>query len=541
MAARASVGASLSNKNFDDRHQEYLRKLQARNLQQKLVREAEENRNADRLRREQGFSVYLSGANQRKTTSLERQRSPSIDAAFRQAARQWEENTVEIRGVGGEVHALRPSGERRFLPPRLPAIPAAAGLVLGSSSTSVATLKQTADCTLRSPSLPARFGSVMRLEAEEGEATLHAGASPKSARAATLTATQRELQGLLPSLVSAGVVGTGTAKDRLPLAASALEGFDPPSRSEVVTGAEDDASAYGAGHAATSSIKENAGSTCNSVASQVEEDRTARSARELDVIPSPLPSPLDKALFEFTADEYDVADLLEAHGRLADEQDTSTGFSEGSEVSEHLAITAQLEDEHAPVESEADEEASDSENEQVEVPAPEEEPPFSEDETPERSDGADPAPAEVQSPVQEREAEDAAVVDDNDPPSQSEAKAEEAYCDQVEGLAVTCELTEALKDKAEGSCDEDPLPPQSPHGSCASEHNDSDNPDASMGCSSDAPGRHDSDHTVLVEEEDVARRIQALSPEWQAAFLRLLKEAEAGHPVPAFDSPTHAS
>mmetsp|Transcript_57739 Transcript_57739/g.129489 ORF Transcript_57739/g.129489 Transcript_57739/m.129489 type:complete len:359 (+) Transcript_57739:72-1148(+) len=354
MAARASVGASLSNKNFDDRHQEYLRKLQARNLQQRLAREAEEQRNADRLRREQGFSVYISGANQRRSASLERQRSPSFDAGDRNAARQWEENTVEIRGLGGEVHALRPSGERRFLPPRLPAIPVAAGLILGSSSTSVATLKQTAGCTLRSPSSPARFGDVMRLDSELGEPTMRcsaSGAYPQSRGVATLTATQRELQGLLPSLVSAGVVGAMEG-DRPHSAASGGGGlFSPPTQSEADAGDLDDRTLYDASPDVTSNMQESA-------VAEVEQLRTPRSARELlDAIPSPLQSPLDKDVLEFTADEYDAADVSVAPDNLEDERDTSTGCSECSEVSERLATTGQLaEDLPVPLESEEEEE-----------------------------------------------------------------------------------------------------------------------------------------------------------------------------------------
>mmetsp|Transcript_65953 Transcript_65953/g.157702 ORF Transcript_65953/g.157702 Transcript_65953/m.157702 type:complete len:717 (-) Transcript_65953:64-2214(-) len=214
IAGRASVGAPLPNRSFDDKHQEYLKKLQERNLQQRLVREAEEQRNADRLRREQGFSLCFSGANRTKTTFSERQRCPSIDAAYcRQgsggaAGRQWEEGTVEIRGVGGEVHALRPSGERRCLPPRLPCIPSVpnGGETLSASQALEATLRLSQSSTsFRSPSSPARLNQLTRLECEDGQ---------------QLTETQKELQSLLPTLLQAGVVVGG--KSSSPTTAAAV-------------------------------------------------------------------------------------------------------------------------------------------------------------------------------------------------------------------------------------------------------------------------------------------------------------------------------
>jgi len=84
----------------------------------KEQQEAKEHNEAERLRREQNFSVCFSGANSRKTPTARNRRSSS-GGAFGQERlgagcwRQWEEHTVEIQGSGGEVFALRPSGERQ--------------------------------------------------------------------------------------------------------------------------------------------------------------------------------------------------------------------------------------------------------------------------------------------------------------------------------------------------------------------------------------------------------------------------------------------
>eukprot|EP00913_Durusdinium_trenchii_P013568 g12738.t1 len=67
----------------------------------------------DQLRREQGFSVCFSGANASKGGLPSKSRQTRGSRLRGNSPwRRWEEATVEIKGLGGEVYAIRPSGER---------------------------------------------------------------------------------------------------------------------------------------------------------------------------------------------------------------------------------------------------------------------------------------------------------------------------------------------------------------------------------------------------------------------------------------------
>lgn len=113
-------------KSLQEKHQEYLAKLQERNQAQRLLKEADERSRDPQRQREQGFSVCFSGANSTKRGPLRRHSVGcngggdrySLGAQMRNYddagawGRHWEEHTVEIRGHGGEVYAIRPTGER---------------------------------------------------------------------------------------------------------------------------------------------------------------------------------------------------------------------------------------------------------------------------------------------------------------------------------------------------------------------------------------------------------------------------------------------
>mmetsp|Transcript_83353 Transcript_83353/g.193702 ORF Transcript_83353/g.193702 Transcript_83353/m.193702 type:complete len:293 (+) Transcript_83353:110-988(+) len=168
---------------YEAQHRAFLQKLQARNQAKKEQQEAKEHGEAERLRREQNFSVCFSGANARKMPTQGRSRRGASFGALgqdRQGSgwRRWEENTVEIQGVGGEVFALRPSGERHVRH------------TIGEASVDLAeTIPDWAE------------GSLSASPAEPMDSEAAAG---KSARAAStppsVTATHRELRELLAEL-----------------------------------------------------------------------------------------------------------------------------------------------------------------------------------------------------------------------------------------------------------------------------------------------------------------------------------------------------
>jgi len=126
---RAAV-ASGAGAGHEAQHRAYLQLLQERNQRQRHLRQEDEHRQGHQLRREQGFNVCFSGANSSRRTAS----SSSYGSRLRDnhnggarggvggglegewgggAWRQWEERTVEIKGNGGEIYAVRPSGERR--------------------------------------------------------------------------------------------------------------------------------------------------------------------------------------------------------------------------------------------------------------------------------------------------------------------------------------------------------------------------------------------------------------------------------------------
>lgn len=92
-------------------HRAYLQRLQERN---QAFRQQKENDDKflDKLRREQGFSVCFSGANASKGGVPSRSKSSKGHSRGSSPWRQWEEGTVEIKGLRGEVYAVRPTGER---------------------------------------------------------------------------------------------------------------------------------------------------------------------------------------------------------------------------------------------------------------------------------------------------------------------------------------------------------------------------------------------------------------------------------------------
>lgn len=128
---RASLSQGPQVSRHEEKHRAYLQILQERNQQHKQLKEADSQRNSQYLRREQGFSVCFSGANaQRTPTSAARESSAhsffgrgSGGYAAGAGARVWEERTVEIRGLDGEVFAIRPSGERRDPVPTNASVP----------------------------------------------------------------------------------------------------------------------------------------------------------------------------------------------------------------------------------------------------------------------------------------------------------------------------------------------------------------------------------------------------------------------------------
>lgn len=92
-------------------HRAYLQRLQERN---QAFRQQKENDDKflDKLRREQGFSVCFSGANASKGGVPSRNKPSRGHSRGSSPWRQWEEGTVEIKGLRGEVYAVRPTGER---------------------------------------------------------------------------------------------------------------------------------------------------------------------------------------------------------------------------------------------------------------------------------------------------------------------------------------------------------------------------------------------------------------------------------------------
>lgn len=130
-AGRVSVsksdGAQRSGpKLIQEKHRAYLASLHERNETSRQQKEAELLQKADVLKKEQGFSTHFSGANLNHIAKKKPPRrpstggrdNPSLPAGYVQGLQgcAWQENTVEIRGEGGEVYGIRPTGERLAAP-----------------------------------------------------------------------------------------------------------------------------------------------------------------------------------------------------------------------------------------------------------------------------------------------------------------------------------------------------------------------------------------------------------------------------------------
>jgi len=135
--------ASGAGSGHEAQHRAYLQLLQERNQAQRQLRQEDDHRQSHQMRREQGFNVCFSGANSsRRTPSSSSYGGRLRDGCSGAAAlgfgrgsggggsgdawgggawRKWEERTVEIKGDGGEIYAVRPTGERRDVPASLAA------------------------------------------------------------------------------------------------------------------------------------------------------------------------------------------------------------------------------------------------------------------------------------------------------------------------------------------------------------------------------------------------------------------------------------
>ncbi|CAK9093204.1 Uncharacterized protein SCF082_LOCUS43848 [Durusdinium trenchii] len=112
LEARVSGQPGLPVPKHEVQHRAYLQKLQERNQAHRQQRE-NDGKVQDQLRREQGFSVCFSGANASKGGLPSKSRQTRGSRLRGNSPwRRWEEATVEIKGLGGEVYAIRPSGER---------------------------------------------------------------------------------------------------------------------------------------------------------------------------------------------------------------------------------------------------------------------------------------------------------------------------------------------------------------------------------------------------------------------------------------------
>lgn len=182
---------------YEAKNRAFLQKLQARNQLRKEQQEAKELSDADRLRRERDFNCCFSGANRRKTPPARSRRSASGGAFGHERLednggwRQWEEHTVQIQGSGGEVFALRPSGERHTLARRLmadaPSDVETEGLFMRTSSGSTC-----------------RFGRTVQAVAEDCPAGAEAGYPEAPPARSPQSITQRELRALLAELEEDG-------------------------------------------------------------------------------------------------------------------------------------------------------------------------------------------------------------------------------------------------------------------------------------------------------------------------------------------------
>jgi len=113
---------------LQEKHRAYLASLQERNQACRQLREADEQCKEQQMKREQGFSLCFSGANRTRKGPARRHSAGSVRSDspvcrgygtpgracedVSALGRRWEEHTVEILGLDGEVYGVRPTGER---------------------------------------------------------------------------------------------------------------------------------------------------------------------------------------------------------------------------------------------------------------------------------------------------------------------------------------------------------------------------------------------------------------------------------------------
>jgi len=132
-AGRVSVGNCEETHrerrpSLQEKHRAYLASLQERNQACRQLQEADARPKEQQMMREQGFSLCFAGANRTRQGLARRHSAGSVRRASpvcrgygaagraceaaRVFGRQWEEHTVEILGLDGEVYGVRPTGER---------------------------------------------------------------------------------------------------------------------------------------------------------------------------------------------------------------------------------------------------------------------------------------------------------------------------------------------------------------------------------------------------------------------------------------------
>lgn len=248
---RAALASAVPG-GIDAQHRAYLQLLQERNHANRHSREQEKHKEQDRLKREAGFNVCFSGANAPARSASARQRDVARGLHFPGGGgsneaegvwRKWEDKTVEIKGIDGEVYAVRPTGERRDMQDRL-RTGGRARLGLGgavSSSAPPPALREEqeeqaeeADRSReeRTPRPNSRSGADRRFDKD----TMSPGSKDEEERGNDpLSKTQEDLRDICQQLVEDGLVDgahMGTADGPQATATST----DTPSRSASVQG-----------------------------------------------------------------------------------------------------------------------------------------------------------------------------------------------------------------------------------------------------------------------------------------------------------------
>lgn len=116
---RVGVPGVGTGMHHEERHRAYLELLRKRNQARKRLGETDQEQ-ADRERRERGFNTLFSGANARRRAPAPSHRriGPSVGCSGVEGGgsgawgKHWDERTVELMGMDGVIHAIRPTGER---------------------------------------------------------------------------------------------------------------------------------------------------------------------------------------------------------------------------------------------------------------------------------------------------------------------------------------------------------------------------------------------------------------------------------------------